>query len=236
MESKNEQTIADRLNLMIKALNIKKTEVARRIGITDSSVSTMFSGKSNPSTMTINLICKEFGIRTEWLLYGEGEMFGDLQARDVINSFIGSVFHSDDEFKTRFLVALSNLTESDWDTLKKLSAAMSAPEKAEPKAAESEEAEDEEETRKKQDKKEKSPKKEISYEAAKKKALRLFRKANAAADYGDAYCFYDKNQVGVAIGSPDVIVLKDTGEAINVDTYFKSRSDDYVFHSTELEF
>ena len=33
-----------------------------------------------------------------------------------------------------------------------------------------------------------------------------------------------------------VIVLKDTGEAINVDTYFKSGSDDYVFHSMELEF
>ena len=76
----------------------------------------------------------------------------------------------------------------------------------------------------------------ISYEDAKKKALRLYRKANAAADYGDAYCFYDKNQKGIAIGSPNVIVLKDTGEAINVDTYFKSRSADYEFHSTPLEF
>ena len=76
----------------------------------------------------------------------------------------------------------------------------------------------------------------ISYEDAKKKALRLYRKANAAEDYGDAYCFYDKNQKGIMYGSPDVIVLKDTGEAINVDTYFKSRSDDYVFHSTPLEF
>ena len=76
----------------------------------------------------------------------------------------------------------------------------------------------------------------ISYEDAKKKALRLYRKANAAEDYGDAYCFYDKNQKGIMYGSPDVIVLKDTGEAINVDTYFKSRSVDYVFHSTPLDF
>ena len=40
------ETIADRINEILKIKGIKKTEFAKRIGISDSSVSTMCSGKS----------------------------------------------------------------------------------------------------------------------------------------------------------------------------------------------
>ena len=69
------ETVADRINRILDAEGIKKRDLARRLKISDSSVSTMCSGKSNPSGQTITMICKEFGIREEWLKYGKGEMY-----------------------------------------------------------------------------------------------------------------------------------------------------------------
>lgn len=67
------ETIADRINEILKIKGIKKTEFAKRIGISDSSVSTMCSGKSKPSGQTITMICREFGVNPEWLRDGVGE-------------------------------------------------------------------------------------------------------------------------------------------------------------------
>lgn len=69
------ETIADRINEILKIKGIKKTEFAKRIGISDSSVSTMCSGKSKPSGQTITMICREFGVNPEWLRDGVGEKF-----------------------------------------------------------------------------------------------------------------------------------------------------------------
>lgn len=67
--------ISDRINMVINIKGIKKTEFARRLKISDSSVSTMCSGKSKPSSQTIAMICYEFGVNEEWLRTGNGEMF-----------------------------------------------------------------------------------------------------------------------------------------------------------------
>ena len=69
------ETVADRINRILEAEGIKKRDLARRLKISDSSVSTMCSGKSNPSGQTITMICKEFGVREDWLKYGKGEMY-----------------------------------------------------------------------------------------------------------------------------------------------------------------
>ena len=69
------ETIADRINHILKTKEVKKTELAKRLKLSDSSVSTICSGKSNPSKQTIAMICREFNINEEWLQNGKGEMF-----------------------------------------------------------------------------------------------------------------------------------------------------------------
>ncbi|MCI8756105.1 MAG: helix-turn-helix transcriptional regulator [Oscillospiraceae bacterium] len=69
------ETIADRINHILKTKEVKKTELAKRLKISDSSVSTICSGKSNPSKQTIAMICREFNVNEEWLQNGKGEMF-----------------------------------------------------------------------------------------------------------------------------------------------------------------
>ena len=66
--------ISGRLNLMAEKLGLKRADIARAIRVTESSVSTMFSGKSNPSRQSLGLICDKFGVSEEWLTGGVGEM------------------------------------------------------------------------------------------------------------------------------------------------------------------
>lgn len=65
----------NRIKVLIKALEIKKVDFARRLNISQSFVSDMCSGKSKPSDRTILDICREFNVSEKWLRTGEGEMF-----------------------------------------------------------------------------------------------------------------------------------------------------------------
>lgn len=67
----------------VRQLNHLTQEIfAERIGITKSSVSLIESGKNNPSEQTIRAICREFGIRREWLELGHEPM----KEADMANS------------------------------------------------------------------------------------------------------------------------------------------------------
>ena len=47
----------------------------RKIGVGKTAISHIESGKANPSEQTIRSICREFGVREEWLRTGEGDMY-----------------------------------------------------------------------------------------------------------------------------------------------------------------
>lgn len=67
------QTIGDRISIIIRENSLKQSDFAKALNITPSSVSTMVSGKSNPSAQTIQQICDKFGYNRDWLVTGEGE-------------------------------------------------------------------------------------------------------------------------------------------------------------------
>ena len=67
------------------------------------------------------LICKEFGIKMEWLMYGTGDKECDDLRDAQISEFVGRTFENESEtFKKRFIAMLSSLDESDWETLEKI--------------------------------------------------------------------------------------------------------------------
>lgn len=67
------------------------------------------------------LICKEFGINMEWLMYGTGDKKCDDLRDAQISEFVGRTFENESEtFKKRFIAMLSSLDESDWETLEKI--------------------------------------------------------------------------------------------------------------------
>ncbi len=64
-----------RIKQLRSILDLTQDSFGARIGIKKASISTIENGKSNPSEQTIFSICREFGVREEWLRYGTGEIF-----------------------------------------------------------------------------------------------------------------------------------------------------------------
>ena len=90
------QTIGDRIAFVIKEQKMNQSDFAKALKITPSSVSTMISGKSNPSAQTIDQICTKFGYSPEWLSTGEGEPILQKSRSDQLAAALGRVLHRQD--------------------------------------------------------------------------------------------------------------------------------------------
>lgn len=65
----------DRIKKLRKYLDMTQQEFADRIGVKRNTIGQYEIGRNEPIDMVINLICREFDVREEWLRTGEGEMF-----------------------------------------------------------------------------------------------------------------------------------------------------------------
>ena len=69
-------TILNRIRLIRKEMGLKQGEFADRIGLTQTSMSMIESGKSPLTEKNVKLICSTFAINENWLRKGDGKMFG----------------------------------------------------------------------------------------------------------------------------------------------------------------
>lgn len=68
-------SVNDRIMQVREDSGLSMEKFGQRIGIGRSSVSMIEKGINNPSKQTVDLICREFNVRREWLESGEGEMY-----------------------------------------------------------------------------------------------------------------------------------------------------------------
>lgn len=108
-----------RIEKLIKALDIKRVDFAKQLKISPSFVSDMCSGKGKPSDRTILDICQKFSVSERWLRTGEGEMFIPKDDGDEISSFIGDILAGEPDFRRRFISVLSRMTSEEWRILEK---------------------------------------------------------------------------------------------------------------------
>lgn len=107
--------INERIALCIEKLGIKKTHFAQRLNVSQAFVTQMTKGVSRPSDRTISDICREFNVDEEWLRTGEGEMFIKMSRKDEIAEFFAEIGKGDDDdFRVRFISALSRLNTDQW--------------------------------------------------------------------------------------------------------------------------
>ncbi|MFR3645733.1 MAG: helix-turn-helix domain-containing protein [Enterocloster aldenensis] len=107
----------ERIRKLRRELDLTQQEFASRIGMKRNTVANYETGRNDPSTSVISLICREFNVSEHWLRTGEGEMFNDLDLENQLMIWMGRVASSeDDDFKKRLLYILMNLTENQWDT------------------------------------------------------------------------------------------------------------------------
>lgn len=111
----------DRIQAIIVATGLRKTDFAQKLNVSQAYVSQLCSGTKNPSDRTVSDICREFNVNENWLRTGEGEMFVPISRSQEIADFVGIVLKGEeDTFKRRFVSMLARLEESDWEVLEKM--------------------------------------------------------------------------------------------------------------------
>lgn len=114
-------TTNQRIKKLRKALDLTQMEFAARIGSTQNAVTGYETGRRNPSSSVVNNICKEFHVNEEWLRTGSGEMFREISRDEEIAAFVNEVMREEsDDFRRRFIAALSHLDPEGWAALEQL--------------------------------------------------------------------------------------------------------------------
>lgn len=121
-------TINERIKQVRTEAKLKQRPFAERTGLSVDGISQIERGVSNPSRQTIELICREFNINREWLETGEGEMYRTLTDYDFVAQLTAKLMRQKpDSFKNRFVKALSELSEEDWEALEAFAKKISEP-------------------------------------------------------------------------------------------------------------
>ena len=113
-------SLHERIDALIKALGMKKTEFAKRLNLSQPFVSELCSGRSCPSDRTISDICREFDVNETWLRTGEGEMFIEKSREEEIAAFIGNILKGEPDFRRRLVSVLARLSVEEWQMLEKM--------------------------------------------------------------------------------------------------------------------
>lgn len=127
----------ERIRELIKALNMKQAEFAKRIGVSRPFVSELCSGNKKPSDRTVADICREFNVNEQWLRTGEGDMFLSLSREEEITKYCMSIAKQPpSEFTLKFIHILSRLEPAQWQLLSDMADKLLAQRDAQKKDAE----------------------------------------------------------------------------------------------------
>lgn len=105
----------ERIKAVRTALGLSQQEFAEKIGIKRGAVANYEVGRNEPIDAVVSLICKTYNVNETWLRTGEGEMFIQISRDQEIMDFVADTMQDDeDNFRRRFLLALSRLPEERW--------------------------------------------------------------------------------------------------------------------------
>lgn len=113
-------SLHERIDALIKALGMKKTEFAKKLNLSQPFVSELCSGRSCPSDRTISDICREFDVNETWLRTGEGEMFIEKSREEEIAAFVGNILKGEPDFRRRLVSVLARLSVEEWQMLERM--------------------------------------------------------------------------------------------------------------------
>lgn len=111
-------TIAERIILICNsAENGNMSSFARKLNVTPAYISKLKNKPdSEPSSIFIKEICRQYGINENWIISGEGNMYNNLSRKEQIAAFFADVLTDpEDSFRVQFIDALSRMTVEDWD-------------------------------------------------------------------------------------------------------------------------
>ena len=111
--------VSERIKLLRKALDLTQTEFGVQLGVSRDVISNLEYGRVAPSDLIINMMCAKFGVDDEWLRTGAGTMFREKSRDEEIAEWAASLGDVGNEFKRRFVYALTRLDEDGWEVIER---------------------------------------------------------------------------------------------------------------------
>lgn len=112
----------NRIRTIRKNAGMTRKQFAERLGISRNTVATYETSSRIPIDAVIVSICREFGVREEWLRTGQGDIYKELTPDLELSKWFGQILMEEEfSFKRRFLLALTTLKEGEWTALERLS-------------------------------------------------------------------------------------------------------------------
>lgn len=114
-------TQGERVKEVRNSLDLTLEKFGEKLGVTKTAISRIEKGERNLTDQMFKSICREFGVREEWLRTGDGEPFGSQTRNQEIQAFANEVMSDEDEsFRKRVVGALAKLDLDDWEVLERL--------------------------------------------------------------------------------------------------------------------
>ena len=111
-------TINERFRQCREALEQSQESFAQKASRSRSEIKNIEYGKTTPKPEVINAICSAWGIREEWLLYGEVPMSKSLIRQAEIARFVGEVMNdAKKQDAQRVLAALMDTSPEELEAL-----------------------------------------------------------------------------------------------------------------------
>ena len=111
-------TIGERIKEVRKSNNLTQADFGKQVKISGASVSMIEKGINNPSDRTISLICREFGIREEWLRDGTGPMKEEKPRDIALAEELDKVITvGSDDFRKSLIAWLVRMPPEHWQAL-----------------------------------------------------------------------------------------------------------------------
>lgn len=103
-----------------KLYNLTQEAFAKKLSLSRNYIWMLENGERIPPDRTITNICREFGIREEWLRTGELPMKPELSRQAQLAKFVGNVMQDEKKADTRRLLnALMDATPEEIDAIVK---------------------------------------------------------------------------------------------------------------------
>ena len=115
--------INERFKEVRNHFNKTQLEWGEIIGITRGGIASIESGSRNVTEKHLKILSqyKNGIVNIDWIRTGEGSMLRELSKNDEVSNFLNDMMElKDEDFKKRFIIALSKLNKDDWSTIKKI--------------------------------------------------------------------------------------------------------------------
>ena len=109
--------------LRTEKLHMTQSEFGEVLGVKRDVINNIENNRlKNPEKQEplYRLICQKFDISEEWLRTGKGEMYIEVDKENQLMIWAASVLKDEsDSFRRRFVKALSELGEEEWELIEK---------------------------------------------------------------------------------------------------------------------